>query len=645
MDTGSHTDRDRNGDDLTCRSISPPWEPAEWAQSTMTAPHKAQQKKHQKQKRRMARQEKEAARTKRRAEIFEAGHPLKNIAVYSTGETYFGEAISPEFLVARIASYEWRESLIALARLAAIVANDEAGALSPEALRLTREGLHGLTASTPAAHAMLQRGRKFWARSPNSVVVAHEAALNLLMHTVILYGGTSGGTPTNSEIQLWLLGAGDQLHGWKEPDNQPLDSTASLAAEMVKVSRFNRSSVDHLSSLLRSRGLFSQRPPQGPLAKPAAWEDLQSTAFTRNFEEYFATFVLPLYVRTLRWGQPDYNPVVSKAMLLGELGQAAANDLARLTSTRAVLSEQIKKRMASSDLLPHAPTALLHTPFVDLENEDQLVASSPWYIRNVHNTGIWTRFNQAAKEKKFADDVWPSAFGHMFELWCAAYARRALPGTQPELRLLIPESPGSADEIEDVVLIEDGTIILFSVKARLVREPIARHAISKKNLVEWYEQYFFAAATERHRKGVVAQLSARIEMLRNGDFSPRIERDAPICPVLVTFDTLCDNQMLSAWLVERCKHHNLLQQSNVGPLALASVEDYERLMAAPSQGHSIANLLHMRSTKRWKNESLERILSTHEITGRLPDSEKEFNRICSEAIAAIQDHATKPPKS
>jgi hypothetical protein len=326
-------------------------------------------------------------------------------------------------------------------------------------------------------------------------------------------------------------------------------------------------------------------------------------------------------------------------------GQYFVDHLAKLTSTRDELRAEIRKRMRAGDLLPHAPTALLHKPFVDLQNGGEIVAASPYFVRAIGRTGIWARYLAGAKAQlgNRGGDEWSIAFGQMLEDWCRRYAKRAELAARTDFRVELPSRPGAADEIEDVVTIEANAIAMFSVKSRLVREEIARHAISRTKLLDWYEQFFFTEKTAKHRVGVVAQLSNRIDMVRAGDFEPRVPRDVRIYPVLVTFDNLCDNQMLSEWLNGRCKVHGLLQQENVAPITLAVIDDYERLLAAPHQKRSVVELLQSRSSPELKNERLEVVLYGHEIEPRLPDTDAEYFALTNRVVQRLKSEEQPAP--
>lgn len=567
--------------------------------------------------------------------------PVPFIDAYANALTIFGEKMSPDFLVDRIKACDWRSSFVRLSYLAAILANDPRGPKSPRALQLGKDGLASLTAHTVAAQAMLARGRRFIADARRPIIVAHEESLALLQHLVLLYGANDGPTPDDGELTLWLLGASDHVEEWSEPDSRSLSPIEQLTAEMVKVYRFNRSSVDEMRLQLRARHLFERPPRQGPFASPASWAELQRHAFGTTFEHYFETFACMLCTLSNTWAKDDSSlPVIDPAViatLLGADEKFFAAKLADVTATRDELVVEIKQRMEPGTLLPHAPTALLHRPFVSLEN-GQIVASSPWYVRALLRTGIWARYLAAAKTLlgPKGGDEWTIAFGQMLEDWCRDYAQRSTAAARIPVRLELPSSPGAADEIEDVVLVDESSVLMCSVKARLVREDVARHAISRSKLLDWYENYFFKQKGKEFRAGVIAQLNARVDMLRAGAFEPRVARSMRVMPVLVTFDHLCANPALYEWLVERCKTYGLLQQPDVGPLAIAVIDDFERLIGAPAHGLSPAKILASRSAAPNRNERLDIVLYNHRVESRLPGTEKEYRALTERMLAKLR---------
>jgi hypothetical protein len=537
-----------------------------------------------------------------------------------------------DFLVDRIASCGWRESLLRLAHVAAIVANDQAGPNSHRACALTTAGIQAITAATPAAQAMLAHARQYLANASRPPILAHEEALLFLQHVVLLHGSdTSTDGPKDPELALWLLGASDHLGEWAKPDDRAMTDTERAAAELVKIARFNRTE-DSVRAAIRTDGLFGNGPWHGKLAADP-WPRMQQVAFGESFHGYFDSFVLPLFTLSHIWGtgqlDGDEYPIINPARFVA-FGGEGPRFLARLrsiTATRDELRLQIRQRMKPDGLLPHAPTALLHHPLVDL-GEHGILAATPWYVRNFVRTGIWNQYRGAAKQivgDKNGGTEWNRAFGQMFEQWVRAYASKASPQTRSKTRIVLPSHPGSKDEIEDVVTIEPKGVVMFSAKGRMVPEDVARYSLSRRELLDWYEQYFFDNRGDEFRGGAIRLLSARIDMLRRGEFEDRgLSKHVRVHPVIVTYDVLGDNQMLHVWLRDRCKAHGLMQQPNVGALALAAVQHYEWLIGAAAYGRSIVEILEKRNTKLWANERLDVLLNALDVPVRLPGYQPEY---------------------
>lgn len=599
---------------------------------------KAKQRRNKKQRaRRTAAQTKSQLRQdKQLSKARHAEHWQANEVPYLSWKALFGHALSPEFLVSQINRFDWRRSFVHLANLAALLANDEDGATSNRIQRLTANVLDLVGSSSLRHRIIIERVRQDAARNHIPLVIAHEECIVFLQHLVLLHGADSGDAP-GPEVWMWLLGASDHLD-WLQPDDRDLSRTELLAAEVLKVTRFNRSSVDEMRLLLRAEGIFGKPPGHGPFADPESFHHLQLSSFGSTFTRYFESFIPWMWSQSRTWGGekgerlPIIHPETYKQF--GTEGQYFIDRLAEFTATREQLQSAIRKRMRPCGELPHSPTALLHTPFVDL-SDGHVVGSSPWYVRESVRSGIWARYLAGAKKILGNDrggDEWLMAFGQMLEVWCASYAQRAEQASKRgSYRVLVPTQPGAADEIEDVVSLEGNHVVMYSVKARLVREDVARHALSRTTLLDWYERYFFAAKSLSYDGGVAAQLDAKIIRLRAGDFEPRVARDVFVYPVLVTFDNLCGSKQLYEWLVERCRAHRLLQQVNVGPLTLATVADYERLVGAPVHGKSPAEILSARSSPRYRNERLEVVLAAYDVPSRLPDADSALEHLVSRA--------------
>ena len=68
-----------------------------------------------------------------------------------------------------------------------------------------------------------------------------------------------------------------------------------------------------------------------------------------------------------------------------------------------------------------------------------------------------------------------------------------------------------------------------------------------------------------------------------------------VCPAVVTFERLGDNQFFYEWLAERCKEEKLLGQSAVAEPVVLSVHEYEKLMALAADGRDMVAFLRTRS--------------------------------------------------
>ena len=308
---------------------------------------------------------------------------------------------------------------------------------------------------------------------------------------------------------------------------------------------------------------------------------------------------------------------------LGDEGKAISQWVFDLAKSRDEIATLSRARMLPSGLLPRAPTALLRHPIVRL-SEERVGVASPWRVLAHLRTGIWAAFLNGTKTVLGRAQEWFPAFGYMFEEWLRKVASWAA-GPMFRGRLVLPEFPGSADEVDDVVIVEGNTTFLFSAKARLVEEPVARHAKSVRMVMDWYEKYFFAAGDDDFRGGAARQFDSRIQRIRAGTYK-HVPKDNRIVPILVTYDSLCEEFLLYEWLEERCKALGLLQQERVASLALAHVDDFDRLMARANRGLSLTEFFMEREFK-WKSRRLQQQLGTYELEDRLPQVVAAFEAL------------------
>jgi hypothetical protein len=523
----------------------------------------------------------------------DAQHPSAAYArPYDTGETIFGKEMSAAELIDRVRGFSWRGSYYRLSCLAAIVANE--GVLSERVRRLTVDPITKLTGN---ASDLLARGRAKVRSRRNRIVLAHEEAISFLQHLVLLEGNEGEEAPADAELSLWLAGANGHLAGWSREDTEALSDQDRLAAELVRISRFS-SKPDVLRAVIRTQRIFGRRPSTGSLADEARWKDLSAVAFPGGFEAFFEVGLGLLAMVSNSWGRKgakQQHPVINPRNFLARstVSESEFNTaLEGFIAGRAALRSAIAKRV-SADGLPHSPSALFHTPLVELE-PGTLVAASPWAILGLLRTGVWARYLAAAKKmdpRKGAEE-WLSAFGYMFEDWCRDLATEAVRSARCHARVILPSTPGATDEIEDVVVVDDGVAVFCSVKGRLMEAKVAREAVSPATVIEWMDKFFFEKKGDEFRGGALRQLSNRIDKLRRGEFESRgLARDIAVVPVVVSYDSVGESDIAYGHLEEGCKKHGLLQQQSVGPLALARIEEFEQMMSRVARGKSISKFL------------------------------------------------------
>ena len=115
------------------------------------------------------------------------------------------------------------------------------------------------------------------------------------------------------------------------------------------------------------------------------------------------------------------------------------------------------------------------------------------------------------------------------------------------------------------------------------------------------------------------------EGIRSGAF-PQVPKDVRIVPVLVTYDTMCEEVLLYEWIEQRCQTLGLLQPAGVSPLAITHVDDFERLMGRASRGLSLAGFFKARDGD-WKGRRVQSQLGPTAPRDRLPQLEARFENL------------------
>ncbi len=514
---------------------------------------------------------------------------------YENWERVFGDALDRGAFLRSVRNWPWTTSFYRLAELSAFLANQQ---FDCEAVK--QKTVDPLLLVKCPTSAVSEHVRRALQSRRSSMVVAHEEVILWLQHLVLIEGAASEGLVDQDAVPdhvmcTWLL-AGNTLLGKHHAHAEP--SSDNLSARVVKVLRFNNR-PDPARLLARTKILFETRPPRSnELQAEEAWKRLQTAAFGTSFEEYFLTVLGPLYMLSQGWGTNE-SPVIDLRKFVSETKVPAESFevlLKTLSSTRDELAASVKR---DQDGLPLHPVALLHRPLVQVEG-CQFIGSSPWQLRNQLHTGLWGKYRDGAK-KVFGDkrgaEVWLHAFGDMVEGYCRLVANEAAK-TCTRATFVMSEGIGDHTEVEDIVVVEDDSVLLFSVKGSMMTESASRTAATAAPTISWWERFLFAPKARRHPAGALRLLNDRLRRIRAGAFEKvGIPMDAHVYPIVVTYDSLGEHDLLYRKIEQRRRDEGLLQGRRVAAPILGDVEDFEVLMGRLSHGHSAVEVLSRRIGK------------------------------------------------
>lgn len=560
-------------------------------------------------------------------------------ATYLTLTELVGRSTPPSDLINLVRRIGWRP---ALARIALIAAR-----LKQSPNEASREVLSSLAKLQHHPHPPIAYTASAAANYSGSSTLLHEQLIYFLEALVILEGAEEGPNLDEGELALWALITNEHLHNWAHSDSRPLTDLEAIVADLAHVSRFNVRE-DDLRSFTRAALMFERRPEHAKLGSdPARWSNLQTEAYGKPFSEVYRTLIGPLVLASASWGSINKDGSHSGPRIdidtwaaQTKLDQAEVESfLLRMSVNRAMAREELAGQRRA-DGLPHAPSLFYRKPFITLD-PGVLMAASPWVVREHLRAGIWFRFSEAATELGYDRDDWPSAFGHLFELWCQGVARMASASPRFKEEVLLPSHPGASDEIEDVVTYDGDAACLFSAKGKLVTEAVARRALDRAAVIDWYEEFFFGPPGKKqdraYRHGAVRLLDEKITTLRAGKFEEKIRRDARVFPVLLSFDNLGETPVLNRWLRGRCAEEGLLQQNGVAPLALLRVDRFEELMALAAQGTPTTRVLARKASREGRDRNMDKVI--YEFGRgralRLNELEEKFQRIFEDVTDAL----------
>jgi hypothetical protein len=543
----------------------------------------------------------------------QAPSSISFVSAYLTSREVFGETMSASFLKERIRSFGWKPSVTNLAQLAAFIQNP---ATTAEQVRTrTVDPIHEISGSASAG-PMLARAKDFVRRNRPYIQIAHEEVLTYLQHLILVEGGDIGEGPSDAELAFWMLGANCHLGEWSKPDERELTRAEQVIALLMRRHCFDKSG-DWAAIAVRNYELFRACPAEQSLGGGDSWAKLQEEAFGSSFDLYYSLILAPLAARVIRPApDADDRPVVS--VDYWRSSGADLNWVKKCLDGLAVSRDEARtqilerKNSVNSDGLLHAPTLLRRKPLLT-DGEGWLI-TSPAAIIALFHAGPWGAYLEKLKASHGGSEGfkrWSSAFGAAFEQYCADWAKAAAASAafRRGWKMMVPDKSGTAEEIEDVILIEEDHAVVFSVKSSLVPEDTLRIATSQSAAIDWIDRFLFSGT--KSFKGAVRKLSANIDEIRRGDFAIRgVSETLKIHPVLVTYDALGEDVDLYARIRKQCSEHTLLCQKDVAPLTLASISDYERMMLYVHSGRSLVGMLKKRKRNRpWFGRRLEQQMS------------------------------------
>lgn len=501
-----------------------------------------------------------------------------------------GARLSVENILAKIRLFDRRETLFTLTRIAGDLANADGGVGGAEARKWTYDLLvQRVGSNDPWEDAV---SRAIAARDPAATAIVHAHAVFVLQVLVLRHGTDDGRRASDAELAFLMLALNDHLPEWAE-EPRTLSELELGVGSMLFSAIFNQTSDDPVRFVLRTVDIVGGTLQDGPVGGNE-WDLIQQEAFGCSFREYAEQFLIPIFSLSSEWGA-EVAPVLDpsawgRGTPVGALYERWFREASASIDTAARRQAEVPGNFS-------LPGEFYRTPFLLVDRG--LLALSPWHVRDHASLGTWAKLNAASKAvlKTTSNQRFTSAFGYLFERWCAAVAREAASYKNFQGNLILPSSPGANDEIEDVVLVDRGRVLLFSAKSTLVREASLRCARNRSVIVDWLEWFFFddpsSAKTAGYRGGALRLLDNKVQRIRAGEYEHRgLARHSLIVPVVVAFDNVGESGALYKWIEQRCLQLGILSaRKDVRPITILTPDDFEGVFALGSRGKSIASLL------------------------------------------------------
>jgi hypothetical protein len=512
-----------------------------------------------------------------------------------------GAKMPVEKILAKVCLFDRREGLFTLCKIASDLANSDGGITGPVARSWTHDLLVQRVGSQDPFEDAVSRAV---AQLGQGTAIVHGHVLFLLQFLIVAHGSDTGTRPHDGELAFLMLALNDHIPEWSE-ESPGLSTTEEVLGSMLFSTIFNQTSDDPLRFMLRITEIIDGDVEGGPISA-SDWARMQVEAFGCSFSEYAERFLVPVFMLSRGWGSKEV-PVLAPAAW--EKGETAGLYRRWFQEASASIEERTlwKSSAPTGTGLLGLPGAFFRTPFVRVD--EKALCFSPWHVKDHASLGTWAKLNAASKTVlgTGSNQRFTSTFGYLFERWCALTAREAAAQRGFKGKLLLPSSPGSEDEIEDVVIVDRGRVVLFSAKSSLVPEASLKSARSLAAIVEWLQRFFFedkdSAKATGYRAGVLLLLDAKIQRIRAGEYEDRgIAKNALVIPVVVSFDNVGECGILYKWVEAECARRGILSaRPQVRPLTVLTPEDYEAMLALGSAGKGTCDLLveKTRAAERW----------------------------------------------